>query len=514
MTEEIYRSFDIQEVDLEARTIEGILAPYNDTYESNGYKERYERGLFGDVQETFLYFNHDHQNNLSAAPIGKVIETRDEEDGFHIKARLSTTPKGQEVYTLLQEEVLNSFSAGFIGMESRQDDDVRVWTKARLLEASVVPHPAYKAAAVVRVRSADTNNNEEVFKEKTMENETSTSTDVVELRSAVETLDRKVANLSLVANDTPSLPQFRSIGEYVKAVATGQVSEADYRAFTGMDSSVAIKDKTPVANHIDFIDKGRKIMGLFQKEALPKTGNSVDYYVLNTNTLQAGVQAAEGDNLPTGAVSFAARTAPVKTIGGWAPLSRQAVERAQLPLLDSVYKGLGLAYAQATEGQVRATLAAASGTGTATLGTLSSATFANWSDVVVDSAFSIEDNTGLDAEYIIVSPDVFKVLVKMSDGAGRPLMNVHGDGVNNVGQANLAGLTGSIFGLTVVAVSGLAAKTVWVANSNAITVWESPGAPFRLQDSDVVSLTEQYSLYGYIASAVTQPAGLVKVTVA
>ena len=42
---------------------------------------------------------------------------------------------------------------------------------------------------------------------------------------------------------------------------------------------------------------------------------------------------------------------------------------------------------------------------------------------------------------------------------------------------------------------------------DAITVWES-GGPFQLQDQDIINLTGDYSVYGYMAMGTTFPGGI------
>ena len=39
----------------------------------------------------------------------------------------------------------------------------------------------------------------------------------------------------------------------------------------------------------------------------------------------------------------------------------------------------------------------------------------------------------------------------------------------------------------------------------------SPGAPFRLQDENIVNLTKQFSVYGYVAAYSEFPEGLVPI---
>jgi hypothetical protein len=75
-------------------------------------------------------------------------------------------------------------------------------------------------------------------------------------------------------------------------------------------------------------------------------------------------------------------------------------------------------------------------------------------------------------------------------------------------------MTANLFGLEVVVDPALPAGTLYIANSNAITTWESGGAPYRLSDEDITNLTNQFSIYGYIAFGVIYPEMIVKVEMA
>ena len=101
----------------------------------------------------------------------------------------------------------------------------------------------------------------------------------------------------------------------------------------------------------------------------------------------------------------------------------------------------------------------------------------------------------------------------MVDADGRPLFNIYGAGTNNVGSANALSGALNVAGLPVVKNVNLAANTFYVANKDAIKTFESAGAPFRLQDENIINLTKDFSLYGYLADAITNAKGIVKVDV-
>ncbi|HEX6985196.1 MAG TPA: hypothetical protein VF170_07450, partial [Planctomycetaceae bacterium] len=130
------------------------------------------------------------------------------------------------------------------------------------------------------------------------------------------------------------------------------------------------------------------------------------------------------------------------------------------------------------------------------------ATAADWIDVVVDAAAAVEDSSlGLLAEFILVGRDVFKSIAHLTDSTDRPIFALPngGQAVNVAGSANPVTATFNIAGLPGFVDPGLPANFVRIGAAEAISTLESPGAPFRLDDDDVVSLTRAFSLYGYAA---------------
>ena len=142
-------------------------------------------------------------------PVGKITAT-DADDGLHISARISQTPRGEEVLTLLRDGVLDSFSVGFQPKQSkRSEDGTVVRTGAVLREVSVVTFPAYEGAQVAAVRSQDES-------EATVAEETVIETpapvevrdhtgDIAELRNEVADLDRRLTASPMVTVSEPDL---------------------------------------------------------------------------------------------------------------------------------------------------------------------------------------------------------------------------------------------------------------------------------------------------------------------
>lgn len=506
MTKYEYRSFDVRAAADDERLIRGLAVPYDQDATVGNYSERFERGAFGEVGEVPLFANHDHMNG--GLPIGLVTKATDTDAGLEVEARLSDTTKGNEVYQLLKDGVIKKFSVGFEPVEARMDGETVVRTSAVLRELSVVSFPAFNGADISEVRSEQIN---EMGSEVNMSNTDNTALDVAELRSAVDELDRKVAVLS-VNEPAPAGNEFRSFGEFVKGMATGDArAEALYRDYSGANTGDAIVRNGWVGDLSRLVDSGRPTVNAFTLAALPAEGNSIEYGVLTSNSVASADQGGEGTALGYGAVVVDVATAAVKTFGGYTSMTRQAIERSSVPYLDTVFKAMALGYGAGTNGYAVDVLEAAS-TG---LNTGSIATF-NMASILAAIAQGVADikaDTGGTPDFILADTSTWVKLAGLTDSAGRPLVSVSGPGFNNGGNVNVGGLTADIAGIPVVVDPELTGGYIYLASKDSLVTWESAGAPLSLSDDDVTALTRDFSVYGYIAAAVTVPGGIAKISV-
>ncbi|MFC9846649.1 HK97 family phage prohead protease [Streptomyces sp. NPDC060223] len=494
------RSYEIRAVDKEAREVTGIAVPYNETIDIGGYyKERFAQGAIGnDVTDVKLFWMHQE-------PIGRVVKGEETPDGYSITARLSETPRGEEAYTLLKDGVINRFSVGFEPVSDREEDDVIVRTEVRLREVSLVPFPAYDKALVAEVRSETPTPSTE---ETSMPTE---NTEVTDLREAVTDLERRFAVLGENPTRGTSGLEIRSAGEFIKGLVDGTSRdkvESYNRAYTGATTTDSNPQVGWVQKTINIVQENRDTLNLFEKGPLPATGMSVDYPKLSSVSGTVAAQAAEGDDLGYLEVVITDASTPVKTYGGYSQLTRQAIERSDVPYLSKVFEYQTMQYAKATNAAVRTVLTGGTGYQTATL---AADTAKGWLDLAIDASGLIHDNgVGAEAEFILMSNDVFKRVATIVDSAGRPLFVVNGDGTNTIGAVT-RGRRGNIAGLSIVVDPGLAANSLYIGAAEAITVWEAAGAPFRLEDENIINLSKNFSLYGYMASAVTNAKAVVKV---
>ncbi len=492
MSEIETRSFEAR-ADVEERTIVGLAVPYGQLADIGGaYQERFAPGAIDSVEDVKLFYGHEE-------PIGKVVEGRDTEDGFEIVARVSDTPKGNEVLTLMRDGVLNKFSVGFIPVESQRDGSTITRTKVSLKEVSVVPFPAFTGANITEVREEQESPVLEAGLTNEQERESMSDNMELEVRSVMD----EVAELRRVveAGQTSAAPavvasHIRSQGEFAKALVKGDAAAIEL-ARAASDSS----DTVALPGFVGYIDnliaQNRPAMSVFSRAALPAAGLTVEYAQVTANTIAVGQQDPEGEALSFGNLTIASTSAPVKTYGGYTSFTKQTIERSSVDYLNTVFRALSLAYANATNAAFVAHVEGLNYTGK--VFDVSALTVSALIGGITDGATYIFENTGLRPEAIVASPEAYKKLMTVVGTDGRPVILQDGQGFNNIGTANLPGLSGSLLGLPVVVDPAMTANKVYMANSQAIQSFESAGAPVRLTDSDITTLTDSISVYGYLA---------------
>lgn len=501
MTEMETRSFEVR-LDAETREVTGLAVPYGSTADIGGvYREAFAPGAIRSVEDVKLFWQH-------SEPIGKILEGRDTEAGFEIRAKISDTPRGNEAYTLLKDNVINKFSVGFVPVEQTRDGDLVTRTLVDLKEVSLVSFPAFAGASVAEVREESTV--AEVVADSIRTKETNMSENMeLDVRAVQDEVAEIRRELELVK--TPSISvstegKFRSQGEYAKALVTGDADAIElFRAATSADAAL----RPAFVGFVNsLINSGRPTLNAFSVNALPSTGLTIEYAKVNTNTIAVGKQSTENTALSEGAVALSTVSVSVNTYGGFTKISKQAIERSTVNYLDVAFQAMSLAYAKKMNTEFIAVLAALTWTGKTF--DLSALTAAAVMGGIADGAAYIYNATGLSPEFIVAGVTAYKRLVSIVDTAGRPVVQQVGTGDNIIGLANIPGLKGSILGLPIVVDPALDAKTAYLASSQALTTYESAGTPTRLSVSDPTTLTDTYSVYGYAAFAVPFEGAIVK----
>lgn len=500
------------------REATGIAVPYGEPlsrpHHSGARFQVFEPGSAVFRDNAALFYGHDHLNG--GLPVGRIPDVEQLDAGAKITAALSRTAKGEEVYVLLQDGVLDRFSIGFYEVAGFLSEDGDTWhhTEIDVFETSVVPDPAFKSAVIETVLSQEG---------PTMPTATdpapATAEDITTLSASITNLERQIATLGTAPQGDDIAVPYGSYGAFLLAAARGedeaiqflgQVADqvAQYQAGVIADLGGWVKDSW--VGELTQRTRARKLHALFESGALPATGMNVEYGFLDTAASTANVaeQAAEGQTLAYGKIAFDTATAPIKTYGGWGDMSRQEINRSGVAVVEKFFAFLLGKYDQVTEAALRAVVldpinaTALSGTGTDTLTTVAGVT-----DFIIDASFALEDNVNgpLAPEFALVGRDLFKTWANLTVTAGdRPFLD------RDAGTIDVVGLSGEVLSLPVIPINaGATTNFARVGHSSAIKTFEDGAAPFRLQDGDITNLTEAFSVYGYEAIAVQDKTALV-----
>lgn len=503
MSEIETRSLELRLDNLEERTITGLAVPYGQDANIGGvYTERFAPGAIDSVEDVKLFYGHE-------TPIGVVVAGRDTDSGFEITAKVSETSLGNDVLTLMRDGALNKFSVGFIPVSQEQEGSTITRTKVSLKEVSVVPFPAYAGASITEVRE-ESPSEPEILNESESELENNIELDVRSVQDEVAELRREIATIATPTAIEAPIASYRNAGEYAKALfAREDEAVALFRAATTTADTVALPGFIGQIN--DLIENNRPALNAFSSAALPASGMTVEYAHVSSNTLAVGVQDPENEALSFGNIAIDTVSAPVVTYGGYTSMSKQVVERSTVNFVDTAIRALAIQYAKATNAKVISTLAGLDMTGK--VFDADGGTAASLIEGIANGSAYIYNATGLNPEFILCSADAYVTMMKVVGSDGRPVINVDGAGVNNIGSANVPGLRGSLLGLPVIVDLQLSTGQVFLANSAALQTLESAGAPVRLQDGDITTLTDSISVYGYIAATVPFEGAVVKLDV-
>lgn len=509
-----YRQIAIRAVGTEDRIVSGIAVPYDSV--ENG--ERWEKGaaVVEDGAKLMAYHSE---------PIGKIIGHDQTDKGLEIRAYISKTNTGEDIYQLLKDGVLDTFSVGFDNAVSdRGENGETIIRSARVREVSVVPFGWFhEGAKVSEVREEPTENTtatadgedepqtdgSEQEKDTTVTDVTvDPSADIAELRQSVEGIERSLATMA-TRNDTPA-PSKRSLGSLVKGIVSGdQEAIAEYkRVYAGGTTADAIVMDAWVGDLTRLVDQAAILRTVFDRSALPGTGLNVEYGKLDTNTIAVDKQVAEGDTIASGKISVTTATAAVNTYAGSSTLSIQEIERSNVDMVTLTLRALAREAGIQLNTSFRTVYedTVADQVANAVLYPATGATYTDFLDTVVEAADKFQ-TAGLDISALIVDKALYKQLVALEAADGRPVFLVDAAAQGNIaGRLNLVGLGGSFVGIPVVCDTLLDGSAAFV-NSSALTAWESPLA--SLSSNTDLALTRDFGVYTYAAFGATIPTGIV-----
>lgn len=489
---------------IDGLTIEGIGVPFNREIEYFGWYEQFAPGSIDD-EGAILRYGH-------AEPIGVITHAEDTADGRKITARISDTQRGRDIAQLIRDGVLTKFSIGFEPLEytidEKEDSTHITYTRVRAREFSVVEFPAYDTATISEIRKQP---DQEPVRTQPMNIEeirSQITEAVAPLTSAIDDCEREIRSLRTQNATSAETPfEFRSFGAYLKALAARD--EMATRAFEGATIGQTVARPAWLGSLEKRMDAKQIVTNLFTHTTdLPAEGMTIEYAVKKgATTIGIDNDHKEGEALPTGKpAAYEVKSAPVLTYAGGAEISFEAVERASVSLLDDMLFDQAFAYATAIETKTRevfnTAVTTAETTPLKTIASLRAATVNDWTEFVL-ALIDAYDATPYVLDGLAVSPAVFQALAAL-DRAPKALQ-FSGAPVDHQGTITLPSGRGDFATITVQRIPNWAGNHAVGYAREAIRIKEAPGAPYRLQDSHIFSLTKQFAVYGYASHFAPKP---------
>jgi HK97 family phage major capsid protein len=246
---------------------------------------------------------------------------------------------------------------------------------------------------------------------------------------------------------------------------------------------------------------------------LPPTGNTIQVPSLVTSAGgQNGVAPVVTVEAEAGAVQNTGMvteylTGTVKKYAGMNTLSVELLERAQDPnFYAELTNQLQRAYSLATDAAVIADVVAGGVQGTAV-----AATSAGIISYVSTESANIYKNTSYFARNYVAGPSQWSLLMGATDSTGRPIYNASAP-MNSGGLSTPTSIRGNVLGLDLYVDHQMVSTTIddsaFIVAPEAMTVYRSPQA---FMSVNVVSnLQIQVAIYGFMATIVKMPKGLVR----
>ena len=489
---------------IDGLTIEGIGVPFNREIKYGTFFEQFAPGSIDD-EGAILRYGH-------SEPIGVITHSEDTPDGRKITAKISDTQRGRDIAQLIRDGVLSKFSIGFETLEYRTRDDGEgthiTYTKVKAREFSVVEFPAYDDADISEIRQKpETNTTTERHTMNPEEIRSQISDAIAPLTTALDDCEREIRSLRTSSAPTEKPFEYRSFGAYAKALAARE--EMAIRAYEGATLAQAVARPAWLGSLEKRMQAKQVVTNLFTHTFdLPSEGMTVEYAVKKgASTIGVDSDHKEGETLPTGKPApYEVKSAPVLTYAGGAEISFEAVERASISLLDDILYDQAFAYATGIETKTReiftTAVTNAENAPLKTIANLKTATVNDWTDFVL-ALIDAYDATPYVLDGLAVSPEVFQALAAL-DRSPKALQFSSAP-VDHQGTITLPAGRGDFATITVQRVPNWTGKHAVGYSTEAIRVQEAPGAPYRLQDSQIFSLTKQLAVYGYAAHFTPRP---------
>lgn len=488
------------------RTITGVAVPWDTpAVVSGGQKVQFSKGAFNvDQKAPKLLEGHD-MNQLR----GVVTELVEAEEGLLFSAKFAKTRASDEAIELIKAGAYDSVSIGAIPTKFKYKGDTMMVSAAEILEISLVSHPAFTDAMITEI-AASQPEEEDVVEPQPL--------DIPE----EETMSEVTPTVEASAEIVPTAPLFAAAkreaklptaAEYIAAAIAGgsqwlDMSDALRAAAPDVTTSdtagvLPLPIVSPVYNN--FVGR-RPVIDAVGVKAMPGGGKIFIRPEVTTHTSMA-VQSAENAALQSGTFVVSSNQVTKGTYGGYVNISMQDLEWTDPAILSLVLDDMARIYANTTD-NVAADALATGATVTQNFTGTATDEPAAWAAWVANAAGTIlSSSNGNLPTHLFCDTEVWKVLLSLSDTAGRPLFPQVGP-MNAFGNLAPGQYNGNAFGLQVVVDRNFASDTLIVADASGFEVFEQQKGALSLEAPSTLSRT--LSWHGYFATLMIDSSKFVK----
>ena len=531
-------SNSIEAADADRRIISGKIAPYGEVGYTSAGPVVFERGSIAipDASKIKLLAQHD-----STKPVGRAMNFSDSTDGIYASFKISSSSRGQDALVLAQENLVSGLSVGVDVSASKQMKGYLLVTAAVLKEVSLVETAAFDSAAVTDIAAARA---ELEAATSTKEKITTVNTTIVETETETET--ESEAAVTTAPIDTPDVPAEKATeaapveasrpiirpsvldSQTVRTPITSMAKYTEHKIKAAMGDRDSILYVTaaddsfttnPAFNPTQYLSEfvsntnfDTPMINALSSGVLPNSGMTINVPSLVTSAGgQSGVAPVVTVEAEAGAVQNTGMvtqylSGTVKKYSGMNTLSIELLERSDPNFYAELTNQLQRAYSLATDAAVIADVVAGGVQGTAV-----AATSAGIISYVSTESANIYKNTSYFAKNYVAGPSQWSLLMGATDTTGRPIYNA-GAPMNSGGLSTPTSIRGNVLGLDLYVDHQMVSTTIddsaFIVAPEAMTVYRSPQAYMSV--NVVSNLQIQVAIYGFMATIVKMPNGLVR----
>jgi len=529
-------SQEIQAADAERRIVSGLVAPYGEIGFTSAGPVMFERGAIAIPDAGKIKLLSQHQQDK---PVGRAISFSESTDGVYGSFKLSSSSRGQDALVLAQENLVSGLSVGVDVTASKPMGDYLLVTAAVLKEVSLVESAAFSSASVTDIAAA----------RAALEAATSTSTKTTTINTTIVEIETETESedvMTTAPENTPETPAeapaeaapveasrriirpsvldsqrlrtpITSMATYTEHKIKAALGDENSKLYvTAADDSFSTNPAfNPTQYLSEFVSNTNfdtPMINALSQGALPQSGMTISVPSLVTSAGgQNGVAPVVTVEAEAGAVQNTGMvteylTGTVKKYSGMNTLSVELLERSDPNFYAELTNQLQRAYSLATDAAVIADVVAGGVQGTAV-----AATSAGIISYVSTESANVYKNTSYFARNYVAGPSQWSLLMGATDSTGRPIYNAAAP-MNSGGLSTPTSIRGNVLGLDLYVDHQMVATTIddsaFIVAPEAMTVYRSPQAYMSV--NVVSNLQVQVAIYGFMATIVKMPNGLVR----